>query len=70
MRRSKTSGPGTAPTRNAWPFFGACAGQRELLLGARSDGGIASSRLRAVEATLLALRAKIILAGKLTAPAK
>jgi ubiquinone/menaquinone biosynthesis C-methylase UbiE len=24
---------GAEPTRNAWPFFGACAGQRELLLG-------------------------------------
>jgi len=24
---------GAQPTRNAWPFFGACAGQRELLLG-------------------------------------
>src|SRR5262249_10124665 len=24
---------GALPTRNAWPFFGACAGQPELLLG-------------------------------------
>jgi ubiquinone/menaquinone biosynthesis C-methylase UbiE len=24
---------GAQPTRNAWPFFGACAGQPELLLG-------------------------------------
>jgi len=24
---------GAEPARNAWPFFGACAGQRELLLG-------------------------------------
>jgi len=24
---------GAEPTRNAWPFFGACAGQPELLLG-------------------------------------
>ncbi len=24
---------GAQPTRNAWPFFGACAGQPELLMG-------------------------------------